>query len=386
MPMSCNGERGDARRGIALPMMLLMTILLTVSLGAGFLIASGEHGVSTDHDAELKAYTVAQEGIERYLTDVTALPAALPDTRTISVGGGTATVTLRVFRSALTAGIVPIYAITSVGQATARDLRRAASDAVPERSISQMVIWQPGTIDVQAAFTSMGTLNAKNGVSGTVSGVNQCATGVPAVIAGLVVPNDSLLMNSHNTNFIDGNPDNTPVYIGTPGPTGTAADSVATQVDWAGILNGTTGISPDFTLDRTTSQSKYWTGTWPTAAQFNNWPVVMVKGSITNGDNFTGNGVLIVTGNADLTNITWHGIVMIGGEASLSGSATKVYGALYTGLNVLLGQTVPETVIGNGNMLVQYNSCDVSRALQNYGGWRRLQNTWADNWPSYTVP
>ncbi|HET6197150.1 MAG TPA: hypothetical protein VFE12_15415, partial [Acetobacteraceae bacterium] len=69
-----------------------------------------------------------------------------------------------------------------------------------------------------------------------------------------------------------------------------------------------------------------------------------------------------------------------------SGSGAAVWGSLYGGLNVELGQTVPAADIGNGNILVQYNSCDVTNALNNFYGWRRVQNSWADNWPSYTVP
>jgi len=152
-------------------------------------------------------------------------------------------------------------------------------------------------------------------------------------------------------------------------------DSV--DIDWAGILAGS--ITPDFVMDRTKGKKN---GGWPTSAQFANWPVVMVKGDVTNGDNVDGQGVLIVTNDADLTNITWHGVVLIGGEVTLSGSATKVFGALITGLNTKLGVNVPASVVGNGNVLVQYNSCDINNALLKFGGWSRVVNTWSDNWPS----
>lgn len=29
---------------------------------------------------------------------------------------------------------------------------------------------------------------------------------------------------------------------------------------------------------------------------------------------------------------------------------------------------------------------DIAKALLKFGGWRRVQNTWADNWPTYRVP
>jgi hypothetical protein len=369
------------RRGIALPLVLMLTVFLTISVGAGFVIAGNEHTVGVDHDAQLKAFAVAQEGVERYLTDVTAVPATLPDVRAITVTGGTDTVTMREIRG----GASPIYSITSVGYATASNLRRSAQTPVAQRTISQFVIWQSGVINSDAAFTSLAGINTKNGVSGKVSGINvpdpvtSCAGGGPA-IPGLAVPDGSLNANGNSTNWIDGNPDNTPVYIGSPGPSGTAKDSV--NIDWAGILAGS--VAPDFVLDRTGKKS---TGSWP--SDYSSWPVVLVKGDITSGDNLKGNGgqgVLIVTGNAAFSNFTWHGIVLVGGTVTNSGSGAAVWGSLFSGLNVELGQSVPSADIGNGNVLVQYNSCNVSEALSDFGGWRRIQNSWSDNWPSYTVP
>jgi hypothetical protein len=375
------------RRGIALPIVLLLTLMLTISVGAGFMLAATEHEVGTDHDAELKAYAVAQEGVERYLTDVTVLPTTFPDVRTIAVTGGTATVTLQRIYAPAAADLDTVFALMSVGTATASKLTRTSRAGNGQRTISQYLTWQSGTLDADAAFTSLSGLNVKNGTSGTVSGenkpdpVSKCAGGGPA-IAGLAVPDAGLDMNGNGTSFIDGNPDNAPIFIGTPGATGTAKDSV--DVDWSGILNGS--LAPDFVLDRTGGKK---TGTWPTAAQFANWPVVMVKGDVTNGDNVKGDGgmgVLIVTGNADLSNIIWHGIVLVGGAITLSGNQANVWGALFSGLNVMLGQTVPPGDVGNGKVLVQYNNCDVANALLKFGGWRRIQNTWADNWPSYSVP
>jgi hypothetical protein len=166
--------------------------------------------------------------------------------------------------------------------------------------------------------------------------------------------------------------------MGTPGPAGTAQAEV--DIDWASIMNGTM-LQPDFLVNRTVTPA---TGTLPTSSsQYANWPVVRINGNLTSGDNFDGQGVLIVTGNADLTNITWRGVVLVGGAASVSGSATRVFGTMISGLNVKLGMTVPESSVGNGSFLVQYNSCDIASALNRLGGWQRIANTWTDNWPTY---
>jgi hypothetical protein len=166
--------------------------------------------------------------------------------------------------------------------------------------------------------------------------------------------------------------------MGTAGPSGTAQSQV--DIDWASIMNGTM-LSPDYLVNRTVTP---YTGTIPTATSaYTNWPVLRVNGNLTNGDNFTGRGVLIVTGDADLTNITWRGLVLVGGVSSVSGNATRVFGTLITGLNVKLGMTVNQAAVGNGNFLVQYNSCDIASALNRLGGWQRIANTWTDNWPTY---
>jgi hypothetical protein len=371
------------RRGIALPLVLLLTVLLTISISAGFMLASNEHQVGTDHDAQIKAFAVAQQGVERYLTDVTTLPTTFPDVRTITVAGGTATVTLRQVRAA-GSGFSAIYAVTSVGDATSKNLRRSASTPVAERSISQFVTWQSASITANAAWTSLSGLS-KNGNSGTASGINSadpttgCA-GAGDVIAGIAVPNALFSQAGGSSNWIDGNPDDNPAYLGTPGPTGTAVDAIG--VDWAGILAG--AIAPDFTLSRVVTPN---TGAWPTTAQFANWPVVLVKGNITNADNVSaGLGTLVVTGNADLSNFIWHGVVLVGGTLTMSGSQGQIWGTAISGLNIQLGQTVVPSAVGNGNIVAQYNSCDIAKALLKLGGWHRVQNTWADNWPTYTVP
>ena len=66
-------------------------------------------------------------------------------------------------------------------------------------------------------------------------------------------------------------------------------------------------------------------------------------------EEMTGKGVLIVTGDADLTNITWRGLVLVGGVASVSGNATRVFGTLITGLNVKLGYSVDDNDVNDAN-------------------------------------
>jgi hypothetical protein len=355
---------------------LLLLVLLTIMAAAGFTRASSERRVTSDLEAQTGALMTAQSGLERYLFQTTALPSTYPSTVNLTVSGGTARVTLHRFKQSSGANDPTIYAVTSVGTYT-RARRFDSRAPVAERSVSQLVRWNTATLDVDAAFTSLSGLH-KNGTSGTVSGVDRC--NAQPNIPGVAVPDATFSQDGTGGSpggFIDGSPDNTPEYMGTTGPTGTAQAEV--DIDWASIVAGTM-LQPDFLVTRVGSTQ---TGSFPSGAQWNNWPVVRVNGDLTNGDNFSGQGILIVTGNADLSNITWRGIVLVGGAGALSGGQTRVFGSIITGLNVKLGMTVPETEVGNGNLVVRYDSCDIATALNRLGGWQRVPNAWTDNWPTY---
>ncbi|HEX5632084.1 MAG TPA: hypothetical protein VFX50_02615 [Gemmatimonadales bacterium] len=363
-------------RGATLVIVLMLLVLLAIMASAGFTRASSERRVVADLEAQTGALMVAQSGLERYLFQTTTLPSSYPSVANLTVNGGAARVTLHRFKQSSGANDPTIYALTSVGTYTrARRLDNRAPAA--QRSVSQLVRWNTATLDVDAAFTSLSGL-LKNGTSGTVSGIDQCST--QPTIPGVAVPDATFAQSGGGGTpgaFIDGSPDNAPDYMGTPGPAGSAQQEV--DIDWASIVAGTM-LQPDFMVTRAGGTQ---TGVFPSGAQWNNWPVVRVNGDLLNSDNFDGQGILIVTGNADLSNITWRGIVLVGGAGALSGGQTRVYGSIITGLNVKLGMTVPQTEVGNGNFLVRYNSCDIATALNRLGGWQRVPNAWTDNWPTY---
>jgi hypothetical protein len=230
------------------------------------------------------------------------------------------------------------------------------------------MIWQPATMDVDAAFTSLSGLD-KNGNSGALDGNDGCAGSGIAPVAGVAVPNG---LYSGHTNPINGNPDNTPSYLGTSGVNGTAKDAV--HVDWAGITAGT-ALTPTVTLPG---------GSWPTAAEMNNWPIIFANGNLSvSGGTTDSKGILIVTGNLTMSGSFRHeGIVLVGGTLTSNGN-NQVHGAIITGLNVKLGTAVPQTAIGNGNKTFQYNSCNIASALGAMGSLQPIRNGWTDDYPSY---
>jgi hypothetical protein len=150
----------------------------------------------------------------------------------------------------------------------------------------------------------------------------------------------------------------------------------AVDIDWAGILNNTADMTYDIVIPA---------GTIPTTAYFtanpNYWPTIKVTGNLTLTSN--GRGTLIVTGTMTMqNNAVWDGVVLVGNTLTSNG-LTGVSGAVVTGLNVLVGQVVPVTDVGNGDKAYRFNSCNVAKALKNKAKLRPLPNTWMDNWASY---
>ncbi len=252
MPMPSRSIPSD-RRGSALILVLLLVMLLMVASSAAFLRVMSERRTALDATAQVDAYSLAQSGIDRYLIENTAVPASIPDSATYALNGGSATVTLRWLRRSATAPADTIMLITSRSQATGNRYNASAPRAA--RTVTQMIRFAPGLLDVDAGFYSFSGFH-KNGNSGALSGIDRCGINPP--IAGIAVtsqPADSTTAHyTGHTNPIDGNPDNTPVNLGTPGPTGSAKDVLT--FDWKAISQRT-GITPDY-YQRTVAPTIGW--------------------------------------------------------------------------------------------------------------------------------
>jgi hypothetical protein len=381
------------RRGAALMTVMLLVLLLMVAVAGAFMRTTTERRTALDATSQVDAYAIAQSGIDLYLIAHTSVPTTLPDSATYNVTGGKAVVTLRYFRKSTVSPVDTILLITSRGEATGDRYNSTASRAT--RTVSQFLRFAPGLLNVQGGFFALSGFS-KNGNSGSISGVDHCTTS-PAPLAsipGVVVPSVSgspgTADYSGPTGPINGNPDNTPVILGTPGPTGTAKDQLG--FDWYEISQRTS-ITPDY-YEKTVAPTVSWTpGTPPSSGSA--WPVIFVQGDYSGKFPGNGQGIFIVTGNLTLNgNTNWNGVLLVGGTLTSNGNNT-VYGATYTGLNLSVplynppnaaqaSFPVPGTeALGNGNKTYQYDSCAISKALSQFGDWARLGNAWTDNWPSY---
>ncbi len=362
------------RRGAILPMTILMLAIMAVAVAITYARLSAERRTTSDAQAQLAAFEVAQSGLARYLSSVAGAKPGWPQNLVASttyndLPGGTATVTMRMVRDTTTGPpmLPAVYAITSVGTNTAAK-RYGASAPAAQRTVATYAIWTPTPFDLNGAVTSLSGLD-KNGNSGALDGNDRCGAG-PA-IPGVAVPTGTF---TGSNGPINGNPDNAPVYLGTQGTGGTFKDEV--DIDWAGISAGT--VLP----------AAFVAPAWPTPAQMNNWPVTKVNNSA--GPEFvlpaSGKGILIVTGNLRINGaappLQWEGLVLVGGNVVSNGDA-NIYGALITALNIKLGINVPQQSIANGTKVLQYDSCSLQRALGNVGSIQRVRNGWIDTWPSY---
>jgi type II secretory pathway pseudopilin PulG len=357
------------RRGATLPLSILVIAILSLSVLVAASRLSSERQITSDQEAVMDAFAVAQAGMEQYFSALTALPpGTVPptshDTTITSLPGGTAQISFRRLRDS-TSTTPAVYVVTSRGtNTTAKRFGFRVPSA--ERTVAQYAVWRPADLDLNAAFTSLSGID-KNGNSGALDGNDGCGA-LPA-IPGVAVPNGTY---TGQTNPINGNPDDAPVLLGTPGTSGTGKDAV--EVDWAGISAGT-ALPPNYTIPG---------DSWPTSAQMDNWPVILVNGDLSlSGSETNGKGILIVTGNLTMGGSWTHdGIVLVGGVLTSNGNNT-IQGAVITALNIKLGVAVPQNAIANGNKTFQYNSCSIASALRRIGSVQRVRNGWTDTWSSY---
>ncbi len=361
MTMSPNGTKRSQRRGIALPITLLVLILLAVLLAAGFTALGAERRVNANADAEVGAFTLAESGLELFLTErdslgFTTSPPAASESARVTLRGGYADVVLTRVRMDTVVKRYG-YAVRAHGVSTGGALTGTPR---AERTVAEYAVWQPATMKTWASFTSLSGLH-KNGGSAMGSGADLC--GLAPAVAGVAVPTTPGYSQNGGSLAPQGSP---PVLDVAPTPA-QMADSI--NINWAGITNGT-AMTPDVTIPP---------GTWPTS--FTNWPTILVNGDYTLPG--SGQGTLIVTGNLTMNGSTaWDGLVLVGNNVTSNGSNT-VDGALVTGLNVLLGDSVPQGSVGNGVKHINYDSCYLASALNKYSTFTGFTNAWVDNWPGY---
>ena len=94
----------------------------------------------------------------------------------------------------------------------------------------------------------------------------------------------------------------------------------------------------------------------------------------------SGQGALIVEGSLTMNGSwDWDGIVLVGDNFTTNGNAT-VDGAILAGLNTILGESPPDSDLGNGTKNFRFHSCNIMQASQAaFGGLFEIPGTWSES-------
>jgi hypothetical protein len=375
--------RSSARPGFALPVVILAMFLLVGALASGFAMIRGETAAD---DAALQmqsAAALAESGLQQAFNNRAGLGlAALPtgtDSARLTLTGGYADVITTVLRAPVGKTVPGLYYIRVRGVRTATGVAGAGNAVAFASGFAQ---YNPITLTIQSAMTGANGID-KNGNSGTISGVDQCAVadgGGQPTLPAIAVPADPGYEGK--TTPLEGNP-----KIDTIGNTPEEAAGTI-PIDWEAIVYED-AISATFDLpaDGTGFPDDAWFTANPSA-----YPTIIVRNgpdpSTMFSMNVTGRGLLIIFGDVNLNGNAagWDGIILVGGSLTSNGT-NQVRGATITGLNVKLGFTVTENDVNelNGTKQFLYHSCNVTKAMQNSnsGALRSYQNSWANSFPSY---
>jgi hypothetical protein len=164
--------------------------------------------------------------------------------------------------------------------------------------------------------------------------------------------------------------------------------AAAIKIDWAGIVSTTNPlIAADiiYCKEGTYGYDAARTpcGAFPASTAFTTsyWPTIIINGS--SALPADGHGMLIVTGNLTLGGgDVWDGIIMVGGIITDNGNG-GIGGTVLTGLNVKLGEDVPQSSKANGTKDYNFDSCKVSNATNAMSKIKGVKNAWMDNWNAW---
>ncbi|MEP6690375.1 MAG: hypothetical protein ABJD07_04415 [Gemmatimonadaceae bacterium] len=352
-----------ARRGLALPVVLLATALLTVALAVTFTMVGTERRVTNNFRGQLLAFSLAQTGLERCTTSritcgfATADPSGAYDSSRVALSNGYADVIFEQLRDTI-AGGVGIYAVRSRGVLTTRG---ASADPLAERTVAQIAYYSPRKFSLPAGFTALNGLSSLSATTILIRGTPPVSCVRPGVNSFAAPVSPSYTGTSPATEL--------PELIRNLGPAVTAGDSI--RIDWDGIVNRGT-VTPDVKVPP---------GTFPVAPV---WQTIEATANLIVDASNSGSGLLIVHGNLNVSGAwSWDGLVLVGGSITGAGDHT-VRGAIVTGLNVKLGMAVPlASDLGTGDQRITYNPCMLDSALARIGGFGVFRNVWMDAWKAY---
>ncbi len=238
-------------------------------------------------------------------------------------------------------------------------IRVTASGPGSARRMLRRVVFvpPPGGVITSALVSATGlSLDEEN----EISGYDHCA-GSSNDVAGVTLP-PGTFSEDDDDNTVEGDPDF--VYDDS------TAIVAATGIDWAGLMGGTP--APDVTIPPGSLPSSYPPGEWK--------HIFIDKASHTLPEGMNGRGLLVVRGNLRMDEETsWDGVILVGGRLTMDDEDIRITGALVTGLNKLLGQSVTGKTKFDEESRLRYSSCYVDSAFATLTTIRRVSNGWLES-------
>jgi hypothetical protein len=371
-----------SKRGFALPMALMVMVVLTAGIAAGYAATSAETVTNAAHRGDTRAYNLAVAGLEQFLArrnepgfctnclvDPTAA-AADSEWTTVTLTGGYALVKSVLVRKHIDDTLPALFFIRSEGVDESVKLTGATAGTNGRRAVGIYATWNTATVNVQGAWFALAGLR-KNGTAGRIDGADNCTStegGGKPTVAGAVIPSGGQF--SGMTSPFQGSP---------PIDTSKTFEQLKaeTKLDWAGILAGS--ITPDFDIPGDAFPNSAWFANNPDA-----WPIIRIRSPQSTTLQNVGRGMIIVDNDFSILGSNmWDGIVLVGGKLTSNGNNTTA-GATFAGLNYLLGGTPEQSSDdsdANGQKTYVYHSCNVAKASKGLQAYKTISNSYLDQVP-----
>ncbi|HEV8123764.1 MAG TPA: hypothetical protein VGP80_05965 [Gemmatimonadales bacterium] len=354
-------------RGIALPLVLFVMVILGLVIAGTFYVARLEMKSGDNTIAAAQASGAAEAGIDSVLagwnsTVYNAMASSAETTMaTISLGGNSSYIPVlrRLNNTLFMVRAEGREAFPGGGVQARRYVAQLVRLDIPQLAMNSAITTRTGiTISGSSDVSGVDSVPAPWGgvcpppgpnhpgvtdssgnviTSGACSGAS-CITGTPQILTDPTV-NSSTFTQYGNTNFY--------------------ALAARANLTVSGTMNG---IGPSVTGSPAVCQTSF-IDNWgdpmnPNAPCGNYWPIIYAPGDLTvNGG--VGQGLLLVAGDLTMAGgMEFYGPVISLGTVRSVGTGGHIYGGMMAS-NANLG-----TVLISGNSVVNFSSCAIARALQ----------------------
>lgn len=356
-------------RGFALALVLIALVGLTALGVGGWLLSSSGFKASQAQRTSSHAFYLANAGLEQFLaTHQGPVPSS---SVTFTYADGTAEVTVQTMNDLTQTGnhnpLQSVWKVRSVGR------HQLPKGGTAVRTVQTLALLNADSFNFPSAFSSASGMR-KNGAAGVIDGHDASMTGeCPEAGArntnGVMTPESAPYEQTGGAQLVpEGEPKDTAL-------TASAQDLLeATGVDWPALIAGETlqfdyRIPPD---------------PWPdySAIPSDEWPVIYVDNEgeeFTVGPGKSGRGTLIVRGDLKMDgSFEWKGPILVGGALTTDGFQT-VEGGITSGFNLLLGEAVDQSSIGNGSKSIEFHYCNNNAAMKHTATFVQLPGTWFES-------